>query len=642
MCGICGIVSWSKPIDIGVVQAMNRSIAHRGPDGEGVISSGPVVFGHRRLAIIDLSENGRQPMWDHHNQVLITFNGEIYNYAFLKQELIDLGGQFNSTSDTEVILEGYKIWGLEVFSKLRGMFALALYDVRLQQVVLARDRLGKKPLFYFEMPGGIVFSSELGSILEHPSVTKDLNSQSIIDYLSIGYTMPGRSLMEGIKKVSPGTYLVYENAKSPRTFQYWDMRQYFGRKNAFVSEQEAAEELLWRLDEAVRIRLVSDVPLGAFLSGGLDSSSVVASMCQVRPAGTNHSCSVGFRERSFSELSFAEQTARELRVVHHSGVINDEGATLTLRIMGRADEPLADTSAVPMYLLSEFTKKHVTVALSGDGADELFCGYPTYIADSLHPYLSCFPRLVFQTGHAVYQRIFPRNFNKVSLDYKLLQFLDGLRLSPGEVHCRWREIIPREDLHRLANRRLRSMLEDYHPRCEFNALWLELKDLSVLDRAMYVDLNTWLLEDILVKVDRMSMAHGLEVRCPFLDHELVEFAIQLPEHFRLRRGAGKRVLRTSQAKRLSRTTLARRKSGFNAPIAHWLFGKLGSDCREMLQDSPLYDYLEPKQVRALLDDHLARKCDNSFKLFTLMSLHSWLSDVDSRRAAPSLPLALHT
>ncbi len=603
---------------------MNDRLQHRGPDAGGSWISDHAALAHRRLSIIDLSPLGRQPMCDIENEVWITFNGEIYNFLELRRELESSGARFRSNSDTEVIIEAYKKWGVAAVARLNGMFAFAIWDTRTETLLLARDRLGKKPLFYYEHPrGGLSFASEVKSLVEDPMIAREYDEIALMQFLRLGYVLSSRSIYKKVKKLAPAHTLALRRNASPRIERYWDLAKHFKTKSRFSSEHKASERLIELFDDAVRIRLMSDVPLGAFLSGGIDSSAIVASMCTARASSENLTFTAAFQEQSFSELDQARVVSRHLGVSHHERTITPELSEALPRIVYFADEPFADTSMIPMYFLSEFARAKVTVALSGDGADEIFAGYETYTADKLQRLARFLPRGWSRAAASLYQSLAPRNFGKVSTDYKVLHFLKGAENHFMRAHYSWRELMGTSDLERLLRPELRILANEQPPYLDFEQFDQEVAGCAPLDRAMYVDTKTWLADDILVKADRMTMAHSLESRSPFLDYRLVEFAASLPIELKMSGFKKKYLLKQSQRKRLPAETLSRKKSGFNAPIAMWMEGPLRPFIEE-LREGPLSEYLDPQAVTTMLTDQLRRRADNSFKLFALINLNLWL------------------
>jgi asparagine synthase (glutamine-hydrolysing) len=565
-------------------------------------------------------------MTDATGRVMVTFNGEIYNQAELRRELVKLGSSFRSSSDTEVILEAYAHWGKECVSRFNGMFAFALWDQGNETFLLARDRLGKKPLYYFHEGEYLSFASEHGALAQDPKIPQEINDRAIVQFLSLGYLTTSECINPNVKRLPPGHLLEWRRGSTPTPHRYWDLAQHFLNKRTFSSISEAAEELNSLLSDAVRVRLMSDVPLGAFLSGGIDSSTVVSEMTRILPPPQCHTFSVGFPEKSFSELDAAHSVASTLGATHRQEEILPLEIDVLNAVSACTSEPFADTSIIPMYYLSAFTRKHVTVALSGDGADEIFGGYETYLADKLSRVAQLLPPPVIRAVEKVYRRCAPRDFGKVSTDYKILHFLRGCSSPFVEAHFSWRELFTKNEMGQMVTPRLLDLIDEAHPLKEFKRFDAEVQGAHYLDRAMYIDIKTWLVDDILVKVDRASMAHALEARAPFLDYRVVEFAARLPVTYKLKGLSKKHILKESQRPYLNQQILSQRKRGFNAPISQWLFGPLKGICELMIKDSPLHDFITPHSIRSTVEEHLARRSDNSFKLFALIQLHIFLEN----------------
>jgi asparagine synthase (glutamine-hydrolysing) len=630
MCGIAGQLSFQKPPDADLVSRMTACLSHRGPDGAGVVTVGAASLGHRRLAVIDLSDAAAQPMRDPSGQYVIVFNGEIYNFWEIRQELCRLGAAFRTQSDTEVIVEAYKRWGVDALPRLNGMFALALWDNHRQELMLARDRLGKKPLFYrTSADGSVVFASELKALCQDPSFDRRLDPRALSHYLSLNYTLTSAAILQGVSKLAPGHYMICRQAGVASPQQYWNLAERFGRRPQCRSFDEAAEALRTLIDEAVRIRMISDVPLGVFLSGGLDSSALAASMCQAVDPRSVHSFSMGFAERSYSELAEARVTAEFLGIDHHDATTNADVAALLPAIVYHGDEPFADNSIIPTYLLSEFARRRVTVCLTGDGGDEVFAGYETYVADMLHRWTRRVPALPAIT--TTIARLLPVSLDRVSVDYKIKQFLSGQRLSTADAHYHWRTIFTHDQKRELLRPEVWQTTEPHDPASDFRRFDSEVASAHYLNRAAYVDLKTWLADDILVKADRASMAHGLELRAPLLDYRIVEFAASLPVSWKIRGTAKKRVLRRSQARRLPPSVLSRRKMGFNAPASHWLLSTFRREFESLTLDQDAAELFNTKYVRRLWDEHAAGHADHGYRLLGLIVLQLWL-----RRFKPSL------
>jgi len=627
VCGICGIVAFGEAPDRDVVAAMAERLVHRGPDAGGLHADGPAVLGHRRLAILDVSDASAQPMLDVSGRWCIVFNGEIYNFRELRRELEAEGAAFRSTGDTEVLLEAYRRWGPECLERLNGMFAFAVWDRRARTLFLARDRLGEKPLFYRPLPdGGVAFASELKALRACPQASGAVNPRAVRQYLALNYVLTSECIVEGVRKLPPGHFLLAAEGRRAEPVPYWDVAAAFRDKRRFRSEGEAAEAFAALLDDAVRIRMVSDVPLGAFLSGGVDSSAVVAAMCRHEPPHQVRTFSMGFAEKSYSELDEAEAVARFLGTDHHAHVAGDDLAGRLAEIVRAADEPFADTSMIPMYALAAFTRRHVTVSLSGDGCDEIMAGYETYAADRLCHLTRGVPRGVVRATARAFDRLWPVTFHKVSLDYKLRQFLAEHDRDVLKAHYGWRRIFTAPEAAALGGGALTAAGDAGDPLEAFRRFEGEVAGCHYLDRMMYVDLKTWLADDILVKVDRTTMAHSLEVRPPFLDHRLVEFAASLPVDLKMKRFQKKYLFKRSQRGRLPEATLRRPKAGFNAPVSHWLATTIGELFDRVVRGGTLGGALDRKRVDALWEDHVERRRDNGLKLFGLVCLGLWLDD----------------
>jgi asparagine synthase (glutamine-hydrolysing) len=446
MCGISGILDWSQPLPQEILHNMIRRLSHRGPDDEGVLIESHIGLAHRRLSIIYLIETANQPMQDWSGNYHIVFNGAIYNFQALRQDLEAAGSRFHTKSDTEVLLEAYKKWGTGCLQRLNGMFAFAIWDRPKRRLFLARDRLGEKPLFYFPLPeSGLVFASELKALLAHPAVPRDMDMNALSQYLSFGYVPGNISIISGIKKLPPGHFLIAGNGKIQDPVSYWDLKASFLVKQNFRSTAEASEEFRSLFRDAVQTRLISDVPLGAFLSGGIDSSAIVSAMTQTRPSPLPQTFSMGFEEETYSELVMARKVAQLLKVNHQDQVLNFDLLPNLSDLAYFADEPFADTSFIPMFSLAEFCKQHVTVCLSGDGGDEILGGYETYIADKLCKRTNWLPNSVRKSLLHLTNSCWPVSFGKVSLDYKIRKFLEGHSSNIDRAHASWRILFSEEE-----------------------------------------------------------------------------------------------------------------------------------------------------------------------------------------------------
>jgi asparagine synthase (glutamine-hydrolysing) len=624
MCGIIGILGWTSSPDPALARAMTRALAHRGPDAEEVRCQ-PHAFGHRRLAVIDLSPDANQPMVDATGGLLIVYNGELYNYREVRRTLEAEGVRFRTSSDTEVILEAYRHWDVACLERFNGMFVFAVWDGPRDRLFLARDRAGEKPLFYQSLPDGFVFASELNALRLHPAVSRSVNPRALGQYLTFNYVLAPDCLIEGATKLQPAHYLLVERDRPIRPVRYWDLAGHFRHKTRYRSDGEAAEALTAAIDAAVGLRLVSDVPLGAFLSGGLDSSAIVASMSALRDASQNQTFSIGFREDTFDERAWARKAAAHVGIErHHEQIVSPDMAEMLPVIVRAADEPMADTSIVPVYFLAQFARQHVTVCLSGDGGDELLGGYETYLADRLWHATRIVPRAVSRAARWLADAALPVTFQKVGLDYKMRGFLRGHALPFARAHASWRMIFDADERRELLRPEHRAAVLAADPFDAFDRHLAAVDGCHYLDQAMYMDINTWLPDDILVKVDRMTMAHGLESRAPFLDHRLMEFAAALPADTKVRGKTTKYLLKRSQERRLPHDLIHRRKQGFNAPVSHWLAGPLGDLGREATSNAVLGEWFEPAVIARMWTEHTARRRDHGYKLFGLTCLGLWL------------------
>ncbi len=627
MCGIAGVFHVDgQPADPEIIRRMTQIIAHRGPDGQSEWVQGAVGLGHRRLSIVDLSERGTQPMTNEDNTVFITFNGEIYNHQLLRQDLLTKGHIFKSQTDTESIIHGYEEYGTEVIQFLNGMFAFAIWDENRQELLLVRDRLGIKPLFYGLFGDTFVFGSEIKALLEHPACQRELDTEALDLYLSLNYTPAPLTMFRGIRQLEPGQWVkVKAGSRLLEIVTYWDV--HYGEKSA-LSFEHAQEQFDSLLHAAVERRLMADVPLGAFLSGGLDSSAVVAHM---KAIGEVKTFSMGFGEASYNEAPYAKQVATHLQTQHFERTVTPDLATILPKIVWHGEDPLADSSMIPVYYLSQMTREHVTVALAGDGADEILAGYPTYLATQWAKKAEFIPRVVVEKAVQPFINWLPVSDAKISRREKLQRFANGMGYNWQDAHAVWRQIHTEPQKRAIlktdilnGHSRLFETYQRYYQRCQ---------SVDLLDNLLYVDTRFYLPNDMLAKVDRMSMAHGLEARVPFLDYTLVEFAATLPSDFKLRGGVGKYILRESMKHRLPQTTLTRSKAGFNIPVSKWLRQEL----RVLLMDTLSTQNLnaagiwQPANIQKMIRDHMQRKSDNGHQLWGLLTFMLWWQQFMERK-----------
>jgi len=632
MCGIAGIcqvdASPLTPEAGQWVKAMTDRMSHRGPDGEGQWSSGPVCLGHRRLSIIDLSGGG-QPMHSADGQMTVTFNGEIYNYAELKEQLTALGGQFQTSSDTEVILEGYRIWGPDCLARFDGMFAFALWDNQQRRLFCARDRFGKKPFFYTVQHGRLYFASELTGIeqLRHLSLT--MNPQAVMRYLAYEYVPTPHSVYTEVQSLPPSHMLLLQDGNLSIS-RYWDMPM--PDESDRRSDNELCEELRFLLSRAVRRRMVSDVPLGVFLSGGIDSS-IVAGLMARQSSTAIKTFSIGFSEASYDESRYARIVAKAFATDHHERVLSAEECADTLPgIISRMDVPMADASVAPTWLLSGVTREKVTVALGGDGADELWAGYEHYIGFKVAQWYNAAPSAL-----------------RKGIIEPLAQLLPS---SAGYINPRLAVATFLRAAHAPAWQRVQTMLTAFTPDMQESILdsafkaqqpgflaaevlfaptrehydhWQPQNAATPLARAFHVYARQFMLDDILVKVDRCSMLHSLEVRAPFLDKDAAEFAARLPVSRKLHGFKRKWLLKKAFAELLPDEILYRNKRGFQIPVAQWLRGRMRPLMEDLLSESTLkaQGIFNHQAVRALMDEHVSGRADLRKPLWTLLVFQLW-------------------
>jgi len=617
MCGIAGIVDVTgRPVDGALLRSMTTVIAHRGPDGDGIVCRGSAGLGHRRLAIIDLV-TGDQPMVSDDGLIRITFNGEIYNFRELRRDLEARGAKFRTTSDTEVILRAYEAHGPECVQRLRGMFAFAILDERARRLVLARDRAGIKPLVYAWDGRRLLFASEIKAILEDPSVRRDLDLDALGEYLTFHYVPAPRTILTAVRKLPPASTLVLSlDGGEPVVSRYWSLRFV---PDVRVTEREWVERLRAELTDAVRCHMISDVPIGAFLSGGMDSSTVVALMAQA--SGTPiRTFSIGFDEADFDELRFARQVATRYGTDHYELVVKPNALEVLPKLAWHFDEPFADSSAIPTYYVSKITREHVTVALSGDGGDENFAGYRRYArALALHER--------FDRGAGRLTRPLLKLASELLPVGAPGQALAGmLGAGPLERYFRLVTYQRRETLRRLLSDDLAAPVSSASSPALFARLASEGDTADYVSTLQHIDLATYLPGDILAKVDAMSMAVSLESRVPLLDHRLMEFLATVPSTFKLRNGSGKYLLQRAMAQDLPGEILTRRKMGFGVPLGAWFRRELRDMARDVLLGSQARErgLFRPSEVESLLATHDSGRRDCSARLWSLICFELWM------------------
>src|SRR6266498_3011115 len=616
MCGICGTASTRRAADPERLAAMSATLVHRGPDSDGTFVDGGVGLAARRLSIIDL-DTGDQPIANEDGSVVVVQNGEIYNYEELTHELVRAGHRFRGHGDTEVLVHAYEEWGTAFAERLRGMFAIAIWDGRERRLVLARDRYGIKPLYYRAQDDGIVFASELRAL---PRDEIDLDALEA--FLGFNSVPAPFSIFQGTRKLPPGHVLLWNGSVELKRFA----RPAPTADTRSDDEAELVEELRARLRDSVRAHLVSDVPVGVLLSGGVDSCTLAA-LAAEESEEPLRTFSIGFEERSFDELADARLVAERYGTVHRELVLRPDAALLLPALADAFDEPFADSSALPTYLVSQLASEDVKVALSGEGGDELFGGYYTYAADLLALRLGRVARLL----RPAVERL-PTSTARASFDYRAKRFVRAAHLPPLERHHGWKEIFSADARAELIGRR-----NGFEPLDLLRARFAETEGADLLARLQDIDLGTYLVDDLLVKTDRASMAHSLEARVPFLDSVVTDFALALPSRHKVRGLRKKVLLRKAAAPLLPPPLLRRRKRGFSIPAAAWLRGELEPFARETLSAQTLkrQGYFRPEAVARLIDDHVSGRQDLSRQLWCLLAFTLWYDRSRRGFASPS-------
>jgi asparagine synthase (glutamine-hydrolysing) len=629
MCGIAGIVDLKgRPVERPLLERLCTRLAHRGPDDEGFHFDRNVALGQRRLSIIDLS-SGRQPMSNEDGTVWVTFNGEIYNFLELRGELEVHGHRFATRSDTEVIVHAFEQYGTGCLERFRGMFAFAIWDQRRRLLFLARDRVGKKPLFYAQADSQFVFASELQALLQHPRVRRELDPAALDEYLTYGYIPAPRTAFRNVFKLPPAHFLTLElpeeavGTTDPKVDSYWRL-EYTPKLD--LDEDEAAEGLLEVLTEAVRQRLIADVPLGALLSGGVDSSVVVALMSRLsdRPVKT---FSIGFDDKAFNELPYARLVARRYGTDHHELIVRARALDVLPTLVRHYGEPFADSSAIPSYYVAQLTRRHVTVALNGDGGDESFAGYERYLGSGLADRYQKIPRPVrvgmIEPLAALIPGALPRR-NRLG---QAKRFLQVAAQPAARRYLRWVSYFTPEQKQNLYTPEFRAQLGEHE-----GGSWLlrQFDDVrregcNHLDVLLATDVRSYLPYDLLVKMDIATMANSLEARSPFLDHKVMEFAARLPGRFKLRGGTLKYLLKKVARKLLPAQVLDRRKMGFGMPVGNWMRGELRPLLDDLLLSSRALarGYFRPEAVQQLVKENANGPHDHSNQLWSLLWLELW-------------------
>ena len=622
MCGICGRINFNnQPIEKETIRRMCEVIRHRGPDSEGVYPDKlqipnckfQIGLGIRRLAIIDL-QTGDQPIHNEDKSIWLVFNGEIYNFQSLRTELEKQGHKFYTQTDTEVIVHLYEQYGTECLKYLRGMFAIALWDERHQQLFLARDRVGKKPLCYAHTSNYLIFASELKSIIENPEVKREIDHAAIDYYLTYQYIPAPLTIFKGIRKLPPASYLICDARGKIEIKRYWEIDY---RTKLNLSEEEYCQRIMGLLEESTRLRLISDVPLGALLSGGIDSSAVVGLMARHsnRPVKT---FSIGFEEEDYSELPYAKIVAQHFQTEHHEFIVKPDTIEILPKLVWHYNEPYADSSMLPTYYVARETRRYVTVALNGDGGDESFAGYQRYLAQKLAR---------FATPLGGMADFIPKHLTARSGSFlrRLKRFLAAATRPPAQQYLHWMFGFEPALKNQLYAGAFQQEIVHINALSYLVNIYQSARTHESLDRVLATDVNSYLPEDLLVKMDIATMANSLEGRSPFLDHTVMEFAAQIPANLKLKGLTTKYILKKALKGFLPAPILRRGKMGFGLPISQWFRTKLSNYLPEILlsERSLRRGYFKPEAIRHMVGEHLAGQADHGYHLWTLLVLELW-------------------
>ena len=621
MCGIAGFYcKKNHKTDLDQLKKMTRTLVYRGPDEEGYYQNDDqcVGFGHRRLSIIDLA-TGQQPLCNEDGTVWITFNGEVYNFHALIEELERKGHRFKTKSDTEAIVHAWEEWGTESVKKFRGMFAFAIWDENKKQLFLARDRVGKKPLYYLDDPGRFIFGSEIKAILAVPEVSRKIDYTSLVDYLSLLYVPAPKTIFKSIKKLPAGHWALV-TADSIQVTSYWDLPFY---PDMTLSESRIQEELINILNEATRIRMISEVPLGAFLSGGVDSSGVVALMAanSREPVKTN---SISFSVAKYNEAGFARQVAELFHTDHNEFHVTPEAVSIIEKLAWHYDEPFADSSAVPTYYVSETARKNVTVSLSGDGGDENFAGYRRYYFDMRENFIrNLVPEGLRRAVFGTVGRLYPKA-DYLPQVFRGKAFISNVARDPVDAYYFSVSSMYGEEKRKLLHPDILKEIGDYRTRDLFYDIYRKAPAVDHLSKIQYLDIKTYLCDDILTKVDRASMAVSLEVRCPILDHVFMEYAAKIPSKYKLVGKDGKHIFKKALKKFLPDDILYRKKMGFGVPVEEWLRKDLKDyGGNFVLTGDASRAYFQEGMLKKLWNEHQSGLRNRSTELWIIMMLNLW-------------------
>lgn len=644
MCGICGEIDFhNKNVRVNSVRRMCDILAHRGPDDEGMVFiqgdrllevrrfslaradeyGFEVGLGHRRLAIIDLSDAAHQPMCNEDRTVWIVFNGEIYSFQEIREKLVKKGHFFKSRSDTEVILHAYEEWGVNCLDHFRGMFTFAIWDSKQKELFIARDRLGEKPLVYFNQNGRFAFASEIKALLQIPEVGRKVSNDALHHYLTYQYVPSPSTIFEGIKKLPPAHYLLLDKNGNIKIERYWKLK-FSSNHQTYTDAQELGDRVQTKLEESVKLRLISDVPLGAFLSGGVDSSLIVGIMAKLsgKPVKT---FSIGFEEKEFDELSYARIVSERFGTDHHEFIVKPDAIEILPKLVWHYNEPFADSSAIPTYYVANVTKDFVKVVLTGDAGDENFAGYPRYLRSKWVALFTKFPESVRRDFIPEFLRMFSSLHWREKTLNRLADFIQKLSSNQARNYLEQIKYFNAKEKEDIYSEQFSRTLKHVDSVNYLIAKFEESESDDLVDQLLYVDINSYLPEDLLVKVDIATMANSLEGRVPFLDHKFMELVAEIPSQLKLRGTESKFILKKSFKDLLPDVIFERRKMGFGVPLSRWFRKELKNYIYEVLLDHKTLNrgYFRREGIERLLNDHIALRYDHAGKIWALLFLEMW-------------------